>query len=134
MKVLLDTHFLIELANTGFNSFGSLKPHPALLNIGSVSVSVASLWEVAIKSRIGKLPLAIPVIEWPEFLSRIEVPLLKIAYHHVLVEIAPEPQTRDPFDRLLLGVCAAEDMRLVTVDRALASHPLAWQSIPPVKN
>ena len=32
--------------------------------------------------------------------------------------------TRDPFDRLLLAQCSIEELRLVTVDRALTSHAL----------
>ena len=42
-------------------------------------------------------------------------------------ELDPEPPTRDPFDRLLLAQCAVDNLRLVTVDRALAGHPLAWR-------
>lgn len=35
--------------------------------------------------------------------------------------------THDPFDRLLLAQCRVEGMRLVTRNRALAAHPLAWR-------
>ena len=35
--------------------------------------------------------------------------------------------------RALVGVCAAEGMKLITLDRALAEHPLAWRDIPSVK-
>ena len=45
----------------------------------------------------------------------------------LLADAEPEPQTRDPFDRLLLGQCQVENLRLVTLDRALAAHPLAWR-------
>jgi PIN domain nuclease of toxin-antitoxin system len=31
----------------------------------------------------------------------------------------------DPFDRMLLAKCQVEVLRLVTIDRALANHPLA---------
>ncbi len=47
---------------------------------------------------------------------------------HAIADIGIEPVTKDPFDRLLLGVCAAEGMKLVTLDRALSNHPLAWQA------
>ncbi|MDP4006098.1 hypothetical protein Q8W67_21930 [Methylobacterium sp. NEAU K] len=39
--------------------------------------------------------------------------------------VDPMPPTRDPFDRMLLVQCLVEDRRLVTVDRALHTHPLA---------
>ncbi len=55
------------------------------------------------------------------------ISLLDIDHHHVLAELDPEPATRDPFDRLLLAQCQVEGMQLVTIDRALAGHPLAWR-------
>jgi PIN domain nuclease of toxin-antitoxin system len=54
--------------------------------------------------------------------------MLVINPEHVLATVEPEPATRDPFDRLLLGQCQVENMRLVTLDRALSSHPLAWRA------
>lgn len=53
--------------------------------------------------------------------------LLPIDHRYALAAVNPEPATRDPFDRLLLGQCAVEGMRLVTRDRALALHPYAWR-------
>ncbi len=90
-------------------------------------VSLASLWELAIKARLGKLPLAIALRQWPGALREMGFALLPIYSDQVLADIGPEPTHKDPFDRLLLGVCAAENMRLVTLDRALINHPLAWR-------
>jgi PIN domain nuclease of toxin-antitoxin system len=98
-----------------------------------IFVSVASLWEAAIKSRLGKLPVRTPVEKWPSLLGALDVPLLPIGEQHVFAPIGSEPVTRDPFDRLLLGVCAAENLELITRDSALAEHPLAWRDIPLVK-
>jgi PIN domain nuclease of toxin-antitoxin system len=88
---------------------------------------VASLWEIEIKSRIGKLPLKNPVRNWPGMLENAGASILSIKLQHVVADIGPEPETNDPFDRLLLSTCAAEKFRLVTVDRALVDHPLAWR-------
>jgi PIN domain nuclease of toxin-antitoxin system len=54
--------------------------------------------------------------------------LLAVDHRHAVRWVDPEPPTRDPFDRLLLAQCAVEDMRLITLDRALARHPLAWRA------
>jgi PIN domain nuclease of toxin-antitoxin system len=53
------------------------------------------------------------------------VELVPINEHHTLIAVEPEPLTRDPFDRLLLAQCQVEDLRLVTIDRALVAHPMA---------
>jgi PIN domain nuclease of toxin-antitoxin system len=44
---------------------------------------------------------------------------------HALASVEPEPATRDPFDRMLVAQCQIEGLRLLTIDRALVSHPLA---------
>ena len=52
---------------------------------------------------------------------------IPIGRDQVLAEFATKPKTRDPFDRLLLATCQVEGLRLVTLDRALSSHALAWK-------
>lgn len=89
--------------------------------------SVVSVWEIAIKYRIGKLKLSVPLFKLPDLINQQNIVLLPIGVEHTLVDIGPEPTTKDPFDRLLLGVCAAEGMKLLTIDRALVDHPLAWR-------
>jgi len=68
-----------------------------------------------------------PLENWPDALFLMGAQLLGIELQHVVADIGPEPETKDPFDRLLLSTCAAENFTLVTVDRALVDHPLAWR-------
>jgi PIN domain nuclease of toxin-antitoxin system len=82
-------------------------------------LSAASLWEIAIKSRLGNLG------DLPELLDGLGVKIIAIDRRHALASVNPEPKTRDPFDRMLLAQCQVEGLRLLTIDRALASHPLA---------
>jgi PIN domain nuclease of toxin-antitoxin system len=91
-------------------------------------VSVASLWEIAIKSRLGKLALRFPVEALESFVEGIGAALLVIDARHVVTAADPEPNTRDPFDRLLVAQAQIEGLRLVTLDRALANHPVAWRA------
>lgn len=130
MKLLLDTHFGIELGE-------GLPPgmsEPGILEIaqlaGELHLSVVSLWEVVIKSRLGMLSLRLDPARWPEAFAAARLPVLPLAAKHVLADIGPSPATKDPFDLVLLGVCAAEGMRLVTRDRSLVGHPLAWRPFP----
>ena len=90
------------------------------------SASVASLWEIAITTRLGKLALNVRIGLLPELIAAMRFDLLPIHARRVLANVAPEPPTRDPFDRLLLAQCVVDDLRLVTTDRALANHPLAF--------
>ncbi len=127
MAILLDTQVFYAVAQ---NTLQNLPPAIAnlLLKVRPrVAVSVVSLWEIAIKWRLNKLGLQMELKLLPGLIRSHGFELLQIDENHVLAEIAPELKHRDPFDRLLLGVCAVEDIRLVTVDRALVDHPLAWR-------
>jgi PIN domain nuclease of toxin-antitoxin system len=127
MKLLIDTHFVILLVDDRLDQSAHPNRDIILHESSEVFVSVASLWEVEIKSRIGKLPLKNPVRNWPGMLENAGARILSVELQHVVADIGPEPETNDPFDRLLLSTCAAEKFRLVTVDRALVDHPLAWR-------
>lgn len=124
--MLLDTH--IVLAVLGQTEL-SLKDNVAdlLRQQSDVFVSVASIWEIAIKHRSGKLALSIDVNNLSGVLKDIDITILDIVSAHTTAEIGQEPVTKDPFDRLLLGVCESERKRLLTIDKALVDHPLAWR-------
>jgi PIN domain nuclease of toxin-antitoxin system len=128
MRVLLDTHVILALLQDTL-----AKQYPEIARrLEDVSTdtfcSVASLWETAIKTRLGKLDPGMELNEIAEYLEAIGISILPIEAVHVTIALDPEPKTRDPFDRLLLAQCKAEDLQLATVDRTLALHPLAMRA------
>ncbi len=130
MRILLDTHYVIELiddVDRGLSEPGILEQAQ---REGDLIVSAVSLWEVEIKSRLRKLPLVRGVQAWPELLEAANVQLLPILPQHILAKIGPEPAHKDPFDRLLVSTAAAEGCKFLTKDRLLQSHPLAWRPFP----
>ena len=127
MKLLLDTHVLPALLGGRVGSLGRDVEKAVASDENALWTSIASLWEIAIKWRLGKLPLAVSPQCLPEVLADLGLSMLEITVRHVLADVGPEPETHDPFDRLLLAQCGVEDLRLLTVDRALVGHPLAWR-------
>jgi PIN domain nuclease of toxin-antitoxin system len=125
MKLLLDTHILLALIGDGAASLPAKLAALLSDSGGEHHLSAASLWEIAIKCRLGKLKLALELGALPELLDGLGVKIVSIDERHALASVEPEPMTRDPFDRMLLAQCQIEGLRLVTIDRALASHPLA---------
>lgn len=125
MSLLLDTHILLAVLDerTGLLPVAVRKLVES--GTGSFQVSVASLWEIAIKHRLGKLELASSLDLLPALVSAAGVAILNVTASHVLHAVSPEPDTRDPFDRLLLAQCEVEGLRLVTLDSALVGHRLA---------
>jgi PIN domain nuclease of toxin-antitoxin system len=127
MRLLLDSQIILAFARHDVAKCGAvidlLLKSPANEKIASV----ASLWEIAIKYRLGKLELALPLSTFPSFIRSLGFEILDVNERHALEDLAAQPNTRDPFDRLLLAQCQVENMRLVTTDRVLAIHPLAWR-------
>lgn len=128
MSLLLDTSILIRF----FEEESDMLPDQLLDAVGAsrggIHASVASLWEIALKARVGKLPLKKELHQLPSMIEELEMILLQIDHRHVLAELHEIPPTRDPFDQLLLAQCQVENLRLVTLDRALGIHPLAWRA------
>jgi len=126
VRLLLDTHILLALVADPATRKGANK-EPLTEPNHELFASVVSIWEIAIKYRLGKLKLGVVPAALPGIFQGIGHTLLIIDHRHVVAELDDEPQTRDPFDRLLLAQCQVEGLRLVTEDRALAGHPLAWR-------
>ena len=125
-RLLLDTHAVLGMIDP--INFALPRAFAEKLDGNhELFASSISLWEIAIKNRLGKLPLAIPLVEWPSALTDAEIGLLDLSVEHILAELEPLPSTKDPFDRLLLAIAHFERLEFVTIDRALIDHPLAWR-------
>ncbi len=127
MRLLLDTHVLLALAELGSVTLPPVMIDAVTAPDAELLVSVASVWETAIKVRSGKLLIGFPLTDLPDVCAAASASLLDIRARHVLAELRPDPPTRDPFDRLLLAQAQLEGCQLVTLDRMLADHPLAWR-------
>jgi len=115
MNYLLDTHSLLwYLAGSPQLSIKSRQLMDDTSNI--LYVSVASLWEIAIKISVGKLSLAQPfAVMFPKQLVDNSIEILPITLDH-LTRLAELPfHHRDPFDRLL-AVQAMNDMLIMISD------------------
>jgi PIN domain nuclease of toxin-antitoxin system len=119
LRLLLDTHVLLW----GFVSPERL-PDAVRAAIRSPSddiiVSVASLWEIAIKTRLGKLhaPVDLPALidNDPDY------DLLPILPEHAWRVRQLPLLHRDPFDQLLIAQALVEDLTIVTHDRAIPAY------------
>jgi PIN domain nuclease of toxin-antitoxin system len=89
-------------------------------------LSVASAWEIAIKTSTGKLRLDVGVAQFvQEWSSRLRLQLLPIEFAH-LERLQKLPMHhRDPFDRLIVAQALAEGLTLATADRRLSSYGVA---------
>jgi PIN domain nuclease of toxin-antitoxin system len=118
MRLLLDTNALLwALSNSP-----RIDPVRELLLVdeSEVFVSTVSWWEIAIKTRIGKLEASLPELRAAAQESGfVELPLL--GSHAEMLAAIPRHHN-DPFDHMLVAQATAEPMRLITGDGVLARY------------
>lgn len=118
MRLLLDTHVLLW----------TLAGHPRIRTAEAlildeetaVFVSTASLWEIAIKSGLGKLQADVSEIRAAIKTSGFTELDVKGEHTEHLKTLASIH--RDPFDRLLVAQAIAEPMHFLTADAALKAY------------
>ena len=120
MRCLLDTQvmlwWLLDDPRLGAKSRELLASKPCL-------VSVASIWEVAIKHRIGKLEVSPIVFRDQSIKSGAD--LLPVLDSHV-IETAQLPLLhQDPFDRLLIAQARVEGLMAVSSDRQWVGYDVS---------
>ena len=118
MRLLLDTHILLwAVAGSA-----SLKPaaRQVIETADRVYVSAASIWEVAIKSRLGKIDVDLgQLVAAIESSGFEELPVRAV---HAIGVAGLAPHHNDPFDRLLIAQAMAEPLHFLTADAVLAQY------------
>jgi len=87
-----------------------------------ILVSVVSLWEIAIKVRIGKLEADVALIE--AALNASNLSRLGILPDHLKALMALPTLHRDPFDHLLMAQAISEAAAFLTADRQAELYPV----------
>ncbi|EMR03263.1 type II toxin-antitoxin system VapC family toxin [Cesiribacter andamanensis] len=78
--------------------------------------SIASLWEIAVKIKIGKLGLQFDLQELSTHLAKNNIELLPIAFEHILETMDLEDQHRDPFDWIIIAQAKYEKLVIISKD------------------
>ena len=124
MKYLLDTHTLLWFIDDDERL--SRRARQLIESSGNESfVSTASLWEIAIKTSLGKLPLNKPFEQlFPEQLLFNDIKLLHITVQHLTKLTALPFHHRDPFDRLIIAQGFVEDLPIISIDRSFDAYEI----------
>lgn len=118
MKILIDTHILLWMLEGDQRLSAEMKSH--IVSADTIFISVASLWECAIKINLGKLRLNI--MELISELANLSIEVLEIKPQH-LEMLAKLPNVhRDPFDRMLISQAKTEPLVLLTEDEKMQAY------------
>jgi PIN domain nuclease of toxin-antitoxin system len=86
-------------------------------------LSIASVWEIAIKFSIGKLNLGMSIQELvDEQIINNGIELLSITTEHLAVVADLPLHHRDPFDRLIIAQATVEQIPIVGIDKVFDSY------------
>lgn len=123
MKLLLDTHvwlWFVRGEATLPPAFDAAIRDPD----NAVVLSIASAWEVQIKTAIGKLQVGSPIDEFLDN-AALHFDLLDISMRHVRALMTLPLHHRDPFDRMLVAQAQTDGLTLMTVDPLVRAYGVA---------
>ena len=115
-RVVVDTHLVVWAAQ------GSDRLPPAAHAIMAALVSAARLWEVAVKSGLGRPDFRVDAARLRKGLLQNgyrELPVLGV---HAVATMTLPPLHKDPFDRILVAQAMVEGVLLLTADAAFAAY------------
>ncbi len=120
MRLLLDTHVLLWWLTS---ERMSARAKAAISSAESnVWVSTATVWELSIKSALGKLTLP---DDLGDQLARHQFDVLPVALDHALAVRSLPALHADPFDRMLVAQAQCDELTLVTRDKNIKRYPVA---------
>ncbi|MGI4791022.1 MAG: type II toxin-antitoxin system VapC family toxin [Janthinobacterium lividum] len=125
MRLLLDTHifiwFVLSPSQLSVTALAAIQSGE-----NQIFLSLASAWEMSIKSGLGKLNLTQPIEPFiVDQAQRNRFEILPITLPHIAaVERLPQHH-RDPFGRLLIAQSLSEAMPIISADHAFDPYPIS---------
>ena len=120
MNILLDTHIVLWWLADDPSLSETARIHIAN-NENLVAVSSATVWEVAIKSAVGKLDVD---DTWLDAVAADGFQQLPVQWAHADRVRRLPPIHKDPFDRLLIAQAIEERFVLLTADSTIPKYPV----------
>jgi PIN domain nuclease of toxin-antitoxin system len=124
MRILVDTCVFLWLAADA-SELSTAAKAVCVDPENDVYLSAISAWEIAIKFRLGRLPLPVPPHEFVASrrewmgLERLDLDEASAAHTHLLPELH-----RDPFDRALIAQAIVNGLTLATPDPLVRAYPV----------
>ncbi len=123
MSYLIDTHTLLwylkgdeQLSKNAKGILDNKKEQ--------VFISIASLWEMAIKINIEKLKLDYSFPELEQKLQFEQVAVLGVLFSHTETLTSLPLHHRDPFDRMIIAQSLTENLTIISKDKNFSLYPI----------
>jgi PIN domain nuclease of toxin-antitoxin system len=121
MDYLLDTHTFLWFIN-GSEELSD-KAKSAIENTKNTKfISIASFWEIAIKSSLGKLKLDMPFQELKFLAINNGFEILPLTFEHTNRLVSLDFHHKDPFDRLIIAQAITDKLTIIGRDGNFAPY------------
>ncbi len=123
MDILLDTHTFIWYIEG--NSKLTQKAREAIeMSADKVSLSIISLWEIAIKTGKNQLTLQNQFDDLLEVLDTLEIEILSITFADTKIYRNLPLHHRDPFDQMIISQAISKNLTIVGCDQSFNNYPI----------
>ncbi|MEL6262294.1 MAG: type II toxin-antitoxin system VapC family toxin [Cyanobacteria bacterium J06626_6] len=122
MKYLLDTHALIWFLEDDLRLPEATRTQ--IETTPTIFVSIASLWEIAIKANIGKLTLSFAFNTIEPNLIDLSITQLPITFTDLETYLSLPLHHRDPFDRLLVAQASNYSLTVISRDTQIDAYAI----------
>ena len=125
MTILLDTNVFLWSIGGLMSKISAAAKRILEDEENELVLSAVCLWEIALKTRAGKLSLPERGEFFRDHMSRLGVEkVLPVYASHVFEMFSLPDHHRDPFDRLLVAQCRYEGFSIVSSDSMLRKYPI----------
>jgi len=115
MRYLIDTHAFLWFSSGSIEL--SQKAKEIILDKDNeILISIASLWEISIKTSIGKLEISGEYESIIDDVTGNGIEILPINFAHTVVQNKLPFHHRDPFDRIIIAQAIVENINLISKD------------------
>lgn len=112
---MLDTHTFLWFLEGSDNL--SKRARTSIENTESIKfISIASIWEIAIKLKLGKLKLDIKLEDLKEEIVKNNFEILPLTFEHIIELSNLEVIHKDPFDRIIISQAIFEKQTIISKD------------------
>ena len=124
MAYLLDTHTLLWFENG--NKLLSKNVKNIIVNSPDKKyISIASLWEIAIKVNLSKLQLHISFKELIKEIEKNNFIILPVETKHLFILSELKLHHNDPFDRIIISQAKSENLIILTKDTLFKKYKIS---------
>ncbi len=123
MNYLLDTHVLIWFLNG--DKLLSSKARKAIESENATNfISIASIWEIAIKLSLERLSTMVPFENLSSELDKNDFHILPITFEDTVILSKLPFHHRDPFDRIIISQSLANNFMVISKDKEFSAYEI----------